>query len=254
MKALLLDAGNTRLKWGLYGDGAIGRTGRVPLAKIREQGKTALTGKLPRDVDTVIACNVAGKVFAEKLSAIIRSHTGHAVRFVRSQATACGVSNAYRQPGRLGVDRWVAMIGARAHCTRTCLIVDAGTAVTIDALSADGRHLGGQILPGLMVMADALGKNTSDLPKSRRSVSVVAGLPDPFARTTATAIAHGAIGAVAGAIERAVRALEQQGLSPAILLTGGDAGLIQQSLTTAVELRPNLVLEGLASLLKAEQD
>jgi type III pantothenate kinase len=252
MKALLLDAGNTRLKWGLYGDGAIGRTGRVPLAKIREQGKTALTGKLPRDVDTVIACNVAGKAFAEKLSAIIRSHTGHEVRFVRSQAMACGVSNAYRQPGRLGVDRWVAMIGARAQCTSTCLIVDAGTAVTIDALSADGRHLGGQILPGLMVMADALGKNTSDLPKSRRSVSVVAGLPDPFARSTAAAIAQGAIGAVAGAIERAVRALEQQGLSPAILLTGGDAALIQQSLATTVELRPNLVLEGLARLLTGE--
>lgn len=249
MKALLLDAGNTRLKWGLYKNGTIGRTGGISLAAIREHGKAMPLRSLPRDVDAVIACSVAGKAFATKLEAIIRSHNKQDVQFVRSQAMACGVSNAYRQPGRLGVDRWVAMIGARAYCRGACLIVDAGTAVTIDALDADGRHLGGQILPGLMLMADALGKNTSELPKTRRRISVNTVSAGPFARSTAAAIAQGAINAVTGGIERAVRALEQQGLSPAILLTGGDAPQLQRSLNTAAELRPNLVLEGLVCLL-----
>lgn len=250
MKALLLDAGNTRLKWGLLSGEIIGRTGGVTLTKIREQGKAALVRALPRDVDAVIACNVAGKAFAARLATIIRSHNAHEVRFVRSRAGACGVKNAYRQPGRLGVDRWVAMIGARASCTGACLVVDAGTAVTIDAMHADGRHLGGQILPGLMLMADSLGKNTSDLPASRRSAFASAAAQRLFARSTTAAISQGAIGGVAGAIERAQRALEQQGLHPTILLTGGDAPLLKKFLAIDAELRPNLVLEGLACLIR----
>ncbi|MDH4126714.1 MAG: type III pantothenate kinase [Gammaproteobacteria bacterium] len=250
MKALLLDAGNTRLKWGLLNGNRIGRTGSVTLATIREQGKSVLIRRLPRDVDAVIASNVAGKVFADGLSAIIRSYNTREVRFVRSSAAACGVVNAYRQPGRLGVDRWVAMIGARASCAGACLVVDAGTAVTIDALHADGRHLGGQILPGLMLMADSLSRNTSDLPASRRGAFSNARVLRPFARSTAAAIAQGAVGAVAGAIERALRTLEQQGSKPTLLLTGGDAPLLQKFLAIDAELRPHLVLEGLACLIK----
>lgn len=250
MRALLLDAGNTRLKWGLLHGNRIGRTGSVTLATIREQGKSVLLRRLPRDVDAAIACNVAGQAFAEKLSAIIRSHNACEVRLVRSKAVACGVANAYRQPGRLGVDRWVAMIGARAACAGACLIVDAGTAVTIDALNADGGHLGGQILPGLMLMADSLGQNTSDLPASRRGAFSNARVLRPFARSTAAAIAQGAIGSVTGAIERAFRILEQQDSKPRLLLTGGDAPLLQKFLTIDAELRPNLVLEGLACLIR----
>lgn len=250
MKALLLDAGNTRLKWSLLDGETIGRAGSVTLASIREQGKSVLLRRLPRNVDAVIACNVAGKAFAAKLSALIRSHLGHEVRFVRSRAVACGVVNAYRQPGRLGADRWVAMIGARAACSGACLVVDAGTAVTIDALCADGRHLGGQILPGLRLMAHALSENTSDLPSLRQRASAAARPADLFARSTTAAIAQGTIGAVTGAIERAVRGLEQQGVKPTILLTGGDAPLLKKFLAIDAELRPNLVLEGLACLIR----
>jgi type III pantothenate kinase len=246
MTALLLDIGNSRLKWGLLKDGTISRTGNFTHEKILEQGLAVIARKLPRGTDRAIACNVAGQKFATSLTGFIASHNGHELQFVRSQAKAFGVKNAYRQPSRLGVDRWVAMIGARASCDAACLIVDAGTALTIDALDANGRHLGGQILPGIMLMADALGRNTSDLPKSRRRISNRDGTAQVFARSTSAAIAQGAIGAAAGAVERALRVLRDKAGKPALLLTGGDATLLQQSLDEAAQLRPHLVLEGLS--------
>jgi len=101
-----------------------------------------------------------------------------------------------------------------------------------------------------MLMADSLGRNTSDLPASRRGAFSNARVLRPFARSTAAAIAQGAVGAVAGAIERALRTLEQQGSKPTLLLTGGDAPLLQKFLAIDAELRPHLVLEGLACLIK----
>lgn len=246
MKALLLDIGNSRLKWGLYKDGAIYRSGHLTLERIRAGGLPVLAGKLPRDVTAVLACNVAGEKLAAELAKFVRAHCGQQVQFLRSQAQAYGVTNAYRRPGRLGVDRWVAMIAARARYDTSCLVVDAGTALTIDALDDTGRHLGGQILPGIAVMTEALGKNTSDLPKARKRISRNSAAALVFANSTSTAITQGAIAAAAGAIERALRMLRQRGHRPVLLLTGGDATLLQAALAEESELCPHLVLEGLA--------
>jgi type III pantothenate kinase len=250
MSALLLDIGNSRLKWGVLEDDAIRRTGHIPQHMIREKGLSVLTTKLPRRIDTVLASNVAGTSFATRLSGVIGMHCNVDVHFARTASNACGVTNSYRQPRRLGVDRWVAMIGAWTEMQAACLIVDAGTALTIDVLDDDGQHLGGQILPGVSLMAETLASRTSDLPNiQRRAASQGRGM-EMFATTTAGAVGHGASNAVLGAIERSLAVLRENDIEPTIVLTGGDASRILKSLGEEPIHRPHLVLQGLAQLLE----
>ncbi|MDH3373638.1 MAG: type III pantothenate kinase [Gammaproteobacteria bacterium] len=253
MTALLMDVGNSRLKWGVLEDSAIRRTGHIAQQKIRERGLTALTSKLPRHVDTVFASNVAGTSFATRLSGVIGMHCNADVHFAKSEKEACGVTNSYRQARRLGVDRWVAMIGAWAEVNAACLVVDAGTAVTLDALDDDGRHLGGQILPGVLLMTETLASRTSDIPSIKRRAATQGRGMEMFASSTAGAIGHGAMNAVVGAIERAVDVMLEDGLDATIVLTGGDASRILKSLGDEPLHRPHLVLQGLAKLLESRQ-
>ena len=196
---LLFDIGNTRVKWGIAIDGEIRRTGTISHERLREQGYSALTTRLPTKVDAVLASNVAGQTFATRLSGVIGMHCNTDVHFARSAAEGFGVTNSYRQPRKLGVDRWVAMIGARAFSRKALCIVDAGTAVTIDALDSSGQHLGGQILPGIHLMNNALAEDTSDLPAVKRAASNKLDSLPGFASSTSKAIYSGAMGAVCGA-------------------------------------------------------
>jgi type III pantothenate kinase len=247
MKAFLLDVGNSRLKWGLLDNGVLRHTGHIAQSKLKDQGLSVLTSRLPRHVDSVFVCNVAGASLGIRLAAVLGLHCNCEVHFARSVAQACGVTNSYRQPRRLGVDRWVAMIAARAECDTSSIVVDAGTAVTIDVLDDDGQHLGGQILPGFELMSNALAKRTSDLPLVRKRLSGL-GL-DIFASNSTAAVSQGISGAIAGAVERAERILRQDGYDPTIFLTGGDAGNVLNALNDDALHRPNLVLEGLARIL-----
>jgi type III pantothenate kinase len=250
LTALLMDIGNTRLKWGVLEDSAIRRTGHISRDRVREQGLVALTSKLPRHVDTVFASNVAGASFATRIAGVVGMHCNTDMHFARSESSACGVSNSYRQARRMGVDRWVAMIGAWAELESACLVVDAGTAVTIDALDQTGQHLGGQILPGVSLMAGSLAAQTSDIPNiQRRAASQKRGM-EMFANTTAGAVGHGALNAVVGAVERAVVVMHENGHDPTVILTGGDASRILKSLGEEPIHRPHLVLQGLAALLE----
>ncbi len=250
MSALLLDVGNSRLKWGVSEDRHIRRTGHISQQQIREQGLTVLTAKLPRRVDTIFASNVAGSTFATRLSGVLGMHCNAQVHFARSEREACGVTNAYRQPRRLGVDRWMAMIGAWAEVESACLVVDAGTAVTLDAIDDDGQHLGGQILPGVALMAEALAARTSDIPAMQRRAASQERSVRMFATSTAAAVGHGAMNAVVGAIERAAWVMDEEGMSPSIFLTGGDSSRILKSLGEESLHRPHLVLQGLATVLE----
>lgn len=253
MSVLLLDVGNSRLKWGVLDDGDIRRTGHISQEKIREQGLSVLTTKLPRRVDAVRASNVAGKSFATRLSGVIGMHCNADVHFARSEKRGWGVSNSYRQPRRLGVDRWVAMIGAWAEVESACLIVDAGTALTLDAVDDDGVHLGGQIIPGVETMLNSLSLATSDIPLVKVSSKQVAGDIKMFGKNTAAAVREGAQNAVAGVIERSIRVLRSNAYDPTIILTGGGASRILGALEEAPLHRPNLVLHGLAHMLENAQ-
>lgn len=248
-----MDIGNSRIKWGVLEDDGIRRTGHISQQKIREQGLAALTSKLPRRVDAVFASNVAGASFATRLSGVIGMHCNVDVHFARTESHACGVSNSYRQARRLGVDRWVAMIGAWAEVGDACLIVDAGTAVTIDALDESGQHLGGQIIPGVSLMAETLAGQTSDIPNIRRRAASQGRGLEMFANTTAGAVGHGALNALVGAIERAAQVMQENSHSATIILTGGDASRILKSLGEEPIHRPHLVLQGLVALLEDRQ-
>ncbi len=248
-RALLFDIGNTRVKWGLLDKERLGKSGSISHEKLQEVGFAALTANLPRDVDRVLASNTAGHSFATRLSGVIGIHCNCEVHFARAERQAFGVTNSYRSPRRIGVDRWVAMVGARAEFRGALCIVDAGTAVTIDALDREGQHLGGLIVPGLRLMREALHTNTSDLPPPRQIGGRAVSGPALFATTTDGALDQGAMTAVCGAIERALGRMRATGFRPRLILTGGDASRILKQLDDTVVHRPNLVLQGLGVMV-----
>ena len=249
-RALLIDVGNTRLKWGSLSRGRIERTGSIRLEVLHESGFSALTTRLPRSPETILVSNVAGPGFAARLASVLGIHCNVEVHFARSEKSACGVINSYRQPRLLGVDRWVAMIGARAESPSAWCIVDAGTAVTIDALDRTGRHLGGQIIPGLHAMAQALESDTSDIGGAGGTGRDPGAGLELFASTTRQAVRNGSLSAICGAVERAVRAMRRGGHRTRIVLTGGDASRILKQLDGKALHCPHLVLQGLAFILQ----
>lgn len=249
MTALLVDVGNTRLKWGVLEGGEIHDTGHVLQADIAGHGLSSLTTRLPRDADRVFASNVAGQRFATRLMGVLSAHYGCEVRFARTAHEVAGLRNAYDDVRQMGVDRWVAMVGAWREFGRALVVVDAGTAVTIDAVDGSGQHLGGQILPGFALMSRALGRETSDIPVVEREAwSVPRGL-EMFGSSTEAGVLQGTANAVAGAVDRAISVLRSNAYDPVTVLTGGDGSAMLQALADTPEHRPNLVLAGLAELL-----
>jgi type III pantothenate kinase len=227
---LCLDAGNTRLKYGLR-EGAEWRSlGALDYAEFNDLPK-----RLPTPPRRMIACNVAGdpaRAQIESLAARLRIP----LDWLSSSAVACGISNGYDKPQQLGADRWAALIGARTLHAEACMVVVAGTATTIDVLDGQGRFLGGLILPGLALMRSALAQNTAGLPQAR-------GRYRALATNTDDAIISGALHATLGAIER-VRASQTQDI--VCLLSGGAAVELVPQMKRPYRVIDNLVLEGLA--------
>lgn len=245
MNTLLLDIGNSRLKWGLLGDAGMDEMSHIDLQQIEQHGVAVLREQLPEKFDAAIASNVAGHDIAAVLSAI------GDIQYVQATSPAFGITIGYSNPQQLGVDRWVAMIGAHTSTDSACLVVDAGTAITLDALDPQGMHLGGQIMPGIRLMAEALGSSTSDLPNIESSDLQGTSGAAMFAASTTAAISQGILGAILGAVERSLQALRKSHENAEIFLTGGDAATIQRYLQQESVLRPHLVLEGLAIVSRA---
>jgi len=164
---MLLDIGNTNLKWAWLQDGA---PGQVTSISHKEQTLERLTASqwasIQPPTQTYIS-NVAGTDIEQQLRNWITQHWSHEPRFIRATANACGVINAYREPARLGVDRWLTLIALRARFSSPVCVLDCGTAVTIDVLGLSGQHLGGLILPGFGLMQHALLEHTSIVERSR---------------------------------------------------------------------------------------
>ncbi len=233
MHILAVDAGNSRIKWGLW-DERWSRQDSVATAEVTGLGVAWQALPAPR---LLVACSVADAPVAEWLGAWARTH-GVAVRWVTSQREQCGVRNGYCDPAQLGADRWAALIATRHMAEGAALAVNAGTAVTIDALTHEGQFLGGLIIPGLDLMAESLARGTAGLLRAPGAVA-------QFPRNTADAIASGALQSVCGAVERMESALAERGAEPQILLSGGAAQLIHTYLGRPARLVSNLVLEGL---------
>jgi type III pantothenate kinase len=235
---LLIDIGNSRVKWGWGKQGGI-EPGDSFATLAALQGFNHHWDDAPPPGRVVVA-NVAGADICLALQTFSVQRWGLAPRFVCSSAQACGVSNGYTFPEKLGVDRWLALIGARHLGHGPCCIADCGTALTFDALDGAGVHLGGLIAPGLGLMRGALARGTHGL------ALVESNCQSGLARDTAAAIVAGTRLAAAGLVERAYRETARRlGCQPRLLLTGGDAPSLGEELTLAFELRPHLVLEGL---------
>ncbi len=226
---LCLDAGNTRLKWGLRDAHEWREQGALDHA---ETGQ--LAGMLPDGVTRILACNVAGAGMAKCIKALATA-LAVPLDWFRSSASACGVTNGYDNPAQLGADRWAALIGARGLHAGNALVVMAGTATTIDVLDAAGVFHGGLILPGLELMRRSLARNTAGLPDAQ-------GLYRELPTNTDDAIVSGALHATLGAIARLAARLDQ----PACLLSGGASAALAAHLELPLRRIDNLVLEGLA--------
>jgi type III pantothenate kinase len=239
---LLIDAGNTRVKWALAQDGALARGGHaVHRGQVLEQALAPLAGLAARPRRALVA-NVGGPVLGERLQRLVRERFGLAVEMAVVRREAFGLRVAYEHPERLGVDRWLAMLGARAACAGAVLVAGVGTAMTIDAVDAGGAHLGGLIVPGIGAMKEALLTGTAGI----RDAGDDGGTPEIFAADTGAAVSAGAAHALAALVERAAAALARRAGAPAsVLLTGGDAPRIRPLLALPATVAPDLVLHGL---------
>jgi type III pantothenate kinase len=245
---LLVDIGNSRVKWATLAGGQIGTQRAQSYAGWTvEDWKRELFGA--RDIAAVVASSVSADPSAA-LDAAARLVTGSAAKFVATTSEAAGVRNAYRDPRLLGVDRWLAIIAAHATTRGPCCVADVGTAATFDAVTADGTHLGGYIVPGPELMVRSLHGGTADL-AGRTAASGAAGAA-PLADNTRDAIEFGGRLAVAALIDRAVADVAQGlGVAPTLLMTGGAAPSIVPLLRTPARPVPDLVLRGLAALVAA---
>ena len=232
---LCLDSGNSRIKWGVH-DGTLWLAqGAVPHARLGELAQ--LPTRWP-EVSRVMLANVAGEAAAHRIEDALGGWR-ELVQEVKSSEFAGGVRNGYRQPERLGIDRWCALIGAHAMVAGAKIVVMAGTATTVDTLNGEGAFLGGMILPGIGLMLRALARETAALPFAN-------GKHDPLPRCTDDAIVSGVLEAQGGAIERAFKRLPGGG--GLCVLSGGNAARIAEHLSIPYQLIDNLPLEGLLRL------
>jgi type III pantothenate kinase len=238
---LVIDIGNTRTKWALADDA--GKLQEMEICLNADITKA----KFPIKQSTkVIIANVAGEAIAQQVAELLAPLPVH---FVTAKAQACGVKSKYA--ANLGIDRWAALVAAWQHTKHATVVVNAGTAITIDAVG-DAVFLGGSIMPGLGLLRNSLSNNTAQL-------NVPDGVFAEFPINTPDAIQTGCLNAVVGAIHLMQKRLEKRsGWLPKLVISGGDARHIAQALnvqaantgTKQVIIIENLVLQGLVLLAK----
>ena len=241
---LLIDMGNTRLKWAITSGGQL-RTG-TPLSntQMNRQSLINLWKRLDRPKRLAISCVSANELLELVQSVVYELWLDVDILRVKSESHAFGVINAYQQPEKLGVDRWLALIAVWQKYHRPACIVDCGTAITVDLIDAEGCHQGGLISPGLTLMKKALGRGTEALRFSEPLVALISP-PLSLSDNTQDAIYNGTLTAAVGLIEHV---LNKQSVH--LILTGGDAELIANQLEVKCTLYQDLILQGLLYVLE----
>ena len=248
MTFLALDVGNTRLKWAQY-------EAPVPGAKLLAQGAVFLENidRLAEDdwraipePSAILGCIVAGDAIKGRLAEQMEIWEA-LPRWVVSSAQEAGLTNGYDHPARLGADRWVAMIGAHHRLLargirKPCLVVMVGTAVTVEAIDAGGKFLGGIILPGHGIMLRALESGTAGL-------HVPTGEVRDFPTNTSDALTSGGTFAITGAVQRMVDNITRHcGEKPECIMTGGAGWKVAPSMSVKFELVEGLIFDGLLEI------
>lgn len=241
---LLVDIGNSRLKWAIADAGVIRHTEFVDYraADFIELLRTIWSG-IDRPRQLAIA-TVAGQQVAEAIVQLANQlWPATEIIVPLAEAQAFGVISAYCRPEKLGVDRWLALLAAHRYYPGCSCIVDCGTAITIDIIEADGRHLGGLISPGLLLMKKALAQNTAALPFSETQSAT------SLANATEAAIDNGTLLAAVGMVEAVLR---RQSKPYRLILSGGDAERVAGQLAVPAIVDSQLVFKGLLNYCRNE--
>jgi type III pantothenate kinase len=238
---LLVDIGNSRIKWTTLDSGRF--TESHSFDRKKTGIKTSFTNEWKdlTDIDSVYVSNVGGDKIAEQLTDWSEKKWQLLPKFITSEQKRFGVTNAYQQADKLGVDRWLALIAARQHARQATCIIDCGTAITIDVVTKYGAHQGGMILPGITLMRSALASNTSNLTDVVEESEF-----KTLAVNTHGAIQAGTLYMVTASLERIVDDLNEQFNNRIrFIITGGDAALVMPLLPSFIAHYPDIVLKGL---------
>lgn len=241
---LLFDVGNSRCKWARVENGRWQNEGAFNNSDTASWQKLMETFAGQAAPQRMLVSNVAGAAVEKRLREL-GAICSLVPEFIVARAEQCGVYNAYEQPSQLGSDRWAALIAAWRHVGSACLVVNCGTATTVDALSGQGEFLGGLIFPGMELMQRSLLQNTAQL-------GMEMGEPRSFPRNTADAIVSGVLRATAGAVQYQYNLLAAQG-KVHCLLSGGAANALLPDLGLPAEQVDNLVLKGLQIIGQGNQ-
>jgi len=241
---LLVDIGNTAIKWAILQNGELQTQQRV--IHHSQELTTLLTqywSSIPTPMQIWIG-SVAGESVQHQITQWILQHWQIKPHFVQSTARACGIKNAYIRSSQLGVDRWLSLIAAHHLFTGQLCVVDCGTAVTLDVILENGEHQGGLILAGLTMMQNTLLNNTATLAELTKKQCQHDKI-NLLARDTKMGIQLGSLYAVIGCIEHIMNTLAQDKQAVKLILTGGDAPHLQSALQYHYQYMPDLVLQGL---------
>jgi type III pantothenate kinase len=237
---LLIDMGNSRLKWGISNGLDIIAGSPIANPEIDRNSLAHLWRGITPIKQIAISCVSAKHLLDLVLSVANELWPDIPIIKATSEAEAFGVKNAYPEPKKLGIDRWLCLIAAYHTYQKPLCIVGCGTAITVDVVDTSGKHLGGLISPGLRLMKESLAKGTENL------TPINAVHPFGLATNTDAAIHNGTLLAACGLIERV---LKHHPNNVQLLLTGGDAETIAAQLSQPTAIDPTLVLRGLALLL-----
>ncbi|MCB1758711.1 MAG: type III pantothenate kinase [Gammaproteobacteria bacterium] len=241
-RSLLVDIGNTNLKWCWLQGGA--RT-RIDHAPHRDSPTARLLDRIWRDSETpkqILIANVAAPALNIHIEDWVEKEWRCPIRVLQSERIFAGVTNAYRTPAQLGVDRWLTLVAARRFYPHDICIVDCGTAVTIDLLRRDGEHLGGQILPGFDLMRQSLLERTH-IPRVDSDLSEIPLL----GRDTRSAVAAASLFSVIALITYVMRqARSLMDSAPMLLLTGSDSERVASGLGRDTVVDLDLIMKGMA--------
>jgi type III pantothenate kinase len=240
---LLIDIGNTRIKWARADSRGLGEQSAAVHANWTEQELVQQVLDAGPQAGRVVIANVGGKRMGDLVQAALLRHWQVQPQFMQSPAAAAGIRNAYPEPAKLGVDRWMAMLGGKSLEAGPICVVSVGTAMTIDGVDASGRHLGGVIVPGPELMVSSLLKSTSEIAQRAATGRTQQQL---FADNTLGAIQQGAVQALAALVDRAMDTMRDQvGQAPALMLTGGASPRLRGAIRNPAREIPDLVLRGL---------
>jgi type III pantothenate kinase len=243
---LAIDAGNSRVKWGWHDGSRWTSIATVSLIEFAASSDHVNPFSVTHeDPERIVISNVAGEG-AHHLLVNWTSIFNAEPLWLRAETERCGVKNRYERPEQLGPDRWAALVAARILHAGPCLVVNAGTATTVDMLSADGTFLGGSILPGVELMRFVLHEHTGRLP-------IQEGQFREKPRNTLDAIETGCRHAQAGAVERLYRVFRDLELNPLCIVSGGAGRALVEQLAMPRRYVENLVLDGLAHIAAAER-